>query len=155
MRFSSGVVELVSSALRHASRVETKMKLAQTNLSGLANGGVLVAKRLDCGGFSAALPRTLPARRPQSGDESPQSKRSARFVSAAAFGSSRRDSVRIARRFNAGIASSGAPSPAGTAEPARSFQPSLRDLIHFALQPGVETPGYCRSSLWDKTAARN
>lgn len=67
-------------------------------------------------------------------------------------GLSRRDSLKIARRFNAGNGSVCASSPAGTAEPARSFRSSLRDSNHFAAQPGVETPGYCRSSLRDKTA---
>jgi hypothetical protein len=43
---------------------------------------------------------------------------------------SRRDSLKIARRFNAGNGSAYASSPAGTAENARTF----------------------RSSLWDKTA---
>jgi hypothetical protein len=38
---------------------------------------------------------------------------------------------------------------------ASSFQPSLRDLRHFAVQPGVETPVYYRSSLWDAARARN
>ena len=56
--------------------------MAQTNLSELAKGGQEVAERLDCGGLSAALPRLLAPRRAQSGDESPQSKRCARFVSA-------------------------------------------------------------------------
>jgi hypothetical protein len=67
---------------------------------------------------------------------------------------SRRDSLKIARRFNAGNGSPCASSPAGTAETARPFQPSLRDSIHFASPPGVETPGYCRSSMRDKTPAR-
>jgi hypothetical protein len=61
--------------------------------------------------------------------------------------SSRRDSVKIARRFNTGIELQCASSPAGTAEHARPFLPSLRDSVHFAAQPGVETPGYCRSPL--------
>lgn len=65
---------------------------------------------------------------------------------------SRRDNLKIARRFNAGNGSPCASSPAGTAEPARPFRPSLRDSIHFATPPGVETPGYCRPSLRDKTA---
>jgi len=68
---------------------------------------------------------------------------------------SRRDSLKIARRFNAGNGSPCASSPAGTAENARPFRPSLRDLNRFASQPGVKTPGYCRSSLWDKTAGEN
>jgi hypothetical protein len=65
---------------------------------------------------------------------------------------SRRDSLKIARRFNAGNGLACASSPGGTAEPARPFRSSLRDSIHFAAQPGVETPGYCHSSLRDKTA---
>ena len=67
---------------------------------------------------------------------------------------SRRDSLKIARRFNAGIGLDGASSPAGTAENARPFLPSLRDSVNIASQPGVETPGYCRSSLRDKIPAR-
>jgi hypothetical protein len=42
---------------------------------------------------------------------------------------SRRDSLKIARRFNAGIGLDGALSPGGTAENARPFRPSLRDKI--------------------------
>jgi|SRR5665213_3214522 len=67
---------------------------------------------------------------------------------------SRRDSLKIARRFNAGNAFDFASSPVGTTENARQFLSSLRDSIRFASQPGVKTPGYCRSSLRDKTAAR-
>jgi hypothetical protein len=67
---------------------------------------------------------------------------------------SRRDSLKTARRFNAGIGLDGASSPGGTAENARPFRPSLRDPVLIASQPGVETPGYCRSSLRDKTPAR-
>ena len=66
---------------------------------------------------------------------------------------SRRDSLKIARRFNAGNGSPCASSPAGTAENVRPFQPSLWDSIHFASPPGVETPGYCHPSLRDKPAA--
>ena len=67
---------------------------------------------------------------------------------------SRRDSVKIARRFNAGIGLDCELSPVGTAENARPFRPSLRDSIHITSEPGVETPGYCRSSLRDKIPAR-
>src|SRR5665213_4328932 len=66
---------------------------------------------------------------------------------------SRRDSLKIARRFNAGNGSSCASSPAGTAENIRQFRSSLRDLNHFATPPGVETPGYSHPSLRDKTPA--
>jgi hypothetical protein len=109
--------------------------------------------------------------------------------------SSRRDSLKIARRFNAGIGSHCVSSPAGTAERARQFgddsvsklvgrassradvrqtvlaaredarptilrhdRPflsSLWDSVHFAAQPGVETPGYCRPSLQDKISAED
>jgi len=65
---------------------------------------------------------------------------------------SQRDNLTIARRFNAGIGSVCIPSPAGTAESSRSLRPSLRDLIPFASQPGVETPGYYRLSRWDATS---
>jgi hypothetical protein len=94
---------------------------------------------------------------------------------------SRRDSLKIARRFNAGNGLACASSPAGARALARfnvhlpatqemsaplairtlkrrerraPGRPSLRDSIRFASQPGVETPGYCRSSLRDKTPAR-
>ena len=40
---------------------------------------------------------------------------------------SRRDSLKTARRFNAGIGLDCASSPGGTAENARPFRPSLRD----------------------------
>ena len=68
---------------------------------------------------------------------------------------SRRDSLKIARRFNAGNGSACASSPAGTAGNARSFRSSLRDAVYFSSQPGVKKPGYGRSSLQDKTVARN
>ena len=78
---------------------------------------------------------------------------------------SQRDSMKIARRFNAGIGLDCASSPVGTAENARLFLPSLpsrlrfdatsRDSVPIASQPGVETPGYCRSSLRDKIPARS
>jgi hypothetical protein len=55
------------------------MNLALINLS------KLVTERLDCGVFSAALPQALTPRRSKSGDESPQSRRFARFVSASEF----------------------------------------------------------------------
>ena len=61
------------------------MKLAQTNLSKLAETRPAVAKRLDCGVFSAAFPRLPASRRAPSGDQSPQSKRSAPFVAANVF----------------------------------------------------------------------
>ena len=63
---------------------------------------------------------------------------------------SRRDSLKIARRFNAGIGLDCASSPGGTAENARPFRPSLRDPVPMAsqgtsdisltpwLQPGVK-----------------
>jgi len=49
------------------------------------------------------------------------------------------------------------PSPEGTTELPRRFasiQPSRRDLNALDHVPGVETPGYCRQSLRDNTAAR-
>ena len=61
------------------------MKLAQTNLSKLAQNRPAVAKRQDCGVFSAAFPQLLASRRAQSGDESPQSRRFAPFTVANAF----------------------------------------------------------------------
>jgi len=67
---------------------------------------------------------------------------------------SRRDSLKIARRFNAGNGSPCASSPALRMQAACPFQPSLRDSIPFATSPGVETPGYGRSSFRDKTAVR-
>jgi len=92
---------------------------------------------------------------------------------------SRRDSQKIARRFNAGNGSPCASSPVGARASARfnvhspetqemsaspsirtlkrrerraPSQPSLRDLNRFASQPGVKTPGYGHSLLRDKTA---
>jgi len=67
---------------------------------------------------------------------------------------SRRDSLKTARRFNAGIGLDCASSPVGTVENARQFLPSLWDSVPIASQPGVETPGYCRSSRRDKIPAR-
>lgn len=70
-------------------------------------------------------------------------------------GLSQRDILKIARRFNAGTGLEMIASPAGTAERARPFQPSLRDSIHLVTQPAVETAGYYRSSPGDKKAAQN
>ncbi len=73
---------------------------------------------------------------------------------------SRRDIMKIARRFNAGNDGK-CPSPAGTADAAAfpalgragiafsESQPSLRDLSASRVPPGVETPGYYRASLRD------
>lgn len=46
-------------------------------------------------------------------------------------------------------------SPVGTAErvPQNRFQSSLRDATWIESKPGVETPGYCRLSLWDNMYA--
>jgi len=64
---------------------ETKMKLAQTILSELAAKRPVVAKCLDCGVLSAALPRLQASPRAQSGDESPQSRRFAPSEAANGF----------------------------------------------------------------------
>ncbi len=56
------------------------MKLAQTNLSKLAETRPAIAKRLDCGVLSAAFPRLSHPAAPKSGDESPQSRRFAPFA---------------------------------------------------------------------------
>src|ERR1039457_1453730 len=56
------------------------MKLAQTNLSKLAENRPAVAKRLDCGVFSAAFPRLRPSRHAKSVDQSPPSRRFAPFA---------------------------------------------------------------------------
>jgi len=73
--------------------------------------------------------------------------------------------LRIAQRFNAGIAIKSTSSPEGTAErattrygertcatrrKAAAFRPSLRDLAHFQGCPSVETLGYWRLSLRDR-----
>jgi len=79
---------------------------------------------------------------------------------ARAFGAdremSRRDNMKIARRFNAGTGSEFDLSPEGTAGIHAHVQPSLRDFTHFVREPGVETPGYCQTSRWDEdgTGAR-
>jgi hypothetical protein len=50
-------------------------------------------------------------------------------------------------------------SPGGTTDrccqgtkrmPLTDFQPSLWDLLVILIEPSVETPGYCRLSLWDR-----
>jgi hypothetical protein len=56
--------------------------------------------------------------------------------------------LKIARRFNAGVGFNLIPSPAGTADVLRQIRSSLRDLNGFAMQPGVETPGYFHLPLW-------
>jgi len=67
---------------------------------------------------------------------------------------SRRDSVTIARRFNAGNAEAAYSSPEGTAESTSITSSVSRpfgtgpSVITF---PGVETPGYSHLSLRDKT----
>ncbi len=42
--------------------------------------------------------------------------------------------------------------PTGRLRLSIAFQPSLRDFDACHLQPGVETPGYSRLSLWDRRA---
>jgi len=44
---------------------------------------------------------------------------------------------------------------AGAAGRHRQFQPSLRESVRIAWQPGVEMPGYYRSSRWDGRTARS
>ena len=122
------------------------MKLAQTNLSGLAEGGKAIAPAF---WTAPALWRFSHAgQKAAEGCRTPKP----RGISVAAFGLSRRDSQKTARRFNAGNGLACASSPAGTAENARPFRPSHRDLIHFVSQPGVKTQGYSHSSRRDKTA---
>ena len=68
---------------------------------------------------------------------------------------SRRDIVRIARRFNAGDAETACRSPEGTAEPTSMMSSVSRPFgagPFGAALPGVETPGYSHLSLRDKTA---
>lgn len=61
---------------------------------------------------------------------------------------SRRDNVETARRFNAGLRGGVPRSPAGTAEALyRPFGTWYLDR----LEPGVETPGYSRISLRDRS----
>ena len=102
---------------------ETKMKLAQTNLSELANGGMTVAP--------ASWTAPVLWRFSRAGRKAAEGCRSPKpcGISGAAFDLSRRDSLKIARRFNAGIGLDCASSPVGTAENARPFRPSLRDKI--------------------------
>ena len=74
---------------------------------------------------------------------------------------SRRDNMKIARRFNAGKGTVRASSPAGTPENARPILLSFRDVIHFASLPGANpdiqcrggTPGYSQASLRDEIRA--
>src|SRR5262249_16430336 len=65
---------------------------------------------------------------------------------------SRRDTTKIARRFNAGIEVALFRVPKerlnGTNLP--SFQSSLRDFSSLCGNPGVETPGYFQSSFQDE-----
>jgi hypothetical protein len=66
---------------------------------------------------------------------------------------SRRDIVRIARRFNVGNVEHNAPSPEGTAESwplqPHHFSRPFGTRHSWLVRPGVETPGYCRLSLRD------
>ena len=124
------------------------MKLAQTHLSGLVQGGMAVAP----------ASWTAPAlwRFGHASHALEKRQRTAAVQNLAEFRAvpslSRRDSVKIARRFNAGNGLNFAPSPGGTTEIARTILPSLRDLNCFVTQPGVKTPGYYRSSLRDKNS---
>ena len=138
------------------------MNMAQTNLSELAKGGPEVAERLDCGGFSAALPRLLAPCRAQSGDESPQSKRCARFVSAGArrANESQRDSgpqpkvarhalpwVNVVQNFSNpnGVAAFGRPT---VTQPRRG----CRDLWRLTQgSSSLATLGWRTQSRWDWT----
>ena len=59
------------------------------------------------------------------------------------IGASRRDEMRIAQRFNAGIAPGQPLSPKGTIERV-VFHPSLRDSPRAKPLPSVSTLGYCQ-----------
>jgi hypothetical protein len=67
---------------------------------------------------------------------------------------SRRDSLKIARRFNAGIGLDGALSPGGTAENARPFRPSLRGKIP-ARQTNLSKLKACWKLAGGKAAGRH
>ena len=62
--------------------------------------------------------------------------------------SSRRDTMRIARRFNAGIMGKNAPRPEGTVEHDSDggwYSRPFGTQLFGGLVPGVETPGYSRA----------
>src|SRR5260370_4573129 len=61
--------------------------------------------------------------------------------------------MKIARRFNAGIAAKHVQVPEGRPESA-AFQASLRDASATTPTPSVETLGYFRMSLRDRAAGR-
>ena len=71
---------------------------------------------------------------------------------------SRRDSRKIARRSNPGNnlkgASPAAPALGRLARATSEFQAALRDASSARVRPGVEAPGYHRSSLRDRRTAR-
>ena len=61
--------------------------------------------------------------------------------------------VRIAQRFNAGMADEHRQVPKGRSNGRARFEPiqsSLRDSYAGSHVPGVETPGYCQESLRDR-----
>ena len=55
----------------------------------------------------------------------------------------------IARRFNAGKSGVDWQGPKGRLNP--RVRPSLRDLVSGGVDPGVKTPGYCRTFLRNTT----
>ncbi len=60
--------------------------------------------------------------------------------------------MKIAQRFNAGIAAKHVQVPEG--RPSAAFQASLRDASATTPTPSVETLGYFRMSLRDRAAGR-
>src|ERR1019366_2524334 len=104
------------------------MKLAQTILSKLRRSDLFVENRP---AQAAQLRRSGIFRR--RADVAPTELENLLIASATnipllrSCGFARRDSLKIARRFNAGNGLACASSPAGTAEPVRPFRSSLRD----------------------------
>ena len=67
---------------------------------------------------------------------------------------SRRDILRIAQPFKAGLDERKGTSPEGTADRTRLISAVPSGLGSLAIDPGVETPGYYRLSLRDSSLRR-
>jgi hypothetical protein len=113
------------------------MKLAQTILSELAANRPAVAKRLDCGVLSAALPRLQASPRAQSGDESPQSRRFAPFEAADGFVALNSEYVAPTELKNFLVA-------LATKIPLRRSCSKLRGISGVSLAPWLQPGAGCR-----------
>ena len=143
-------IETMAGRARHSVRAVGGQRTARPTAA-FAVARLAVAKRLDCGVFSAALHRTFTPRCSKSGDQSPHSRRFAQFASASLAGR-----VSPLRAFHQ-------PLLPGAHRAARSASRFTALSLTPWLQPGVRTGqrtrnrfnGFSRHSKAVETAGRH